>query len=524
MIYRVVVSCVLVAAIGTLLLSCASSSSLSSIQVNPATASVGTVGGTAQFSAMGTYTRSGHPSTSQNITSTVTWASSSIHVATINSAGLATAVGNGSTSITATMDSSAGPVIGTASLTVTGTGVGGGGANQLTAITITPSSQTLNAIGEVAQFIAIGTYSSAPTSQDITNQVTWVSSAPSVATINSSGLATATGCLTTSCAATIIATATSQGGATITGTGTLNVSPSSPGGGARSLSSIQIIPSTQTLSTIGENSQFIAMGTFSEPPTTENLSGQVAWASNDMDVATINASGLATAVGCGTTSCATTITASTTSQSGSLVLGAAALTVSPGAPPQPRTLSAITILPGTGTQILNTLGETAQFIAMGTFTASPITVDMTDMVTWASSDMDVATINSQGLATAVACNAPAPPCITNLSASATAQDGSFIVGTSNLAVNPGTGGSGLPSLSVYLVGAGTGTVVSSPVGINCTGSGSGCSAFFPQGSAVTLTASPGSSFGGWSANCTPNNASPCTVTMTTNQTVGAIFN
>jgi hypothetical protein len=82
----------------------------------------------------------------------------------------------------------------------------------------------------------------------------------------------------------------------------------------------------------------------------------------------------------------------------------------------------------------------------------------------------------------------------------------------------------LPSLSVYLVGSGSGTVVSSPAGINCSGSGSGCSAFFPQGSTVTLTASPGSSFGGWSANCTPDTANPCTVTMSTNQTVGAIFN
>jgi hypothetical protein len=101
----------------------------------------------------------------------------------------------------------------------------------------------------------------------------------------------------------------------------------------------------------------------------------------------------------------------------------------------------------------------------------------------------------------------------------------FIVGTSNLSVDPGGGGSSLPSLSVYLVGAGTGTVVSSPAGINCSGSGSGCTAYFPAGSTVTLTATPSSgTFGGWSSNCTPDAANPCTVTMGTNQTVGAIFN
>jgi hypothetical protein len=101
----------------------------------------------------------------------------------------------------------------------------------------------------------------------------------------------------------------------------------------------------------------------------------------------------------------------------------------------------------------------------------------------------------------------------------------FIIGTSNITVEPNGGGSNLPSLSVYLVGAGTGTVVSSPVGINCSGSGAGCTAYFPQGSTVKLTATPSSgSFGGWSANCTPDNGNPCSATMNTNQTVGAIFN
>jgi hypothetical protein len=230
---------------------------------------------------------------------------------------------------------------------------------------------------------------------------------------------------------------------------------------------------------------------------------------------------LATAVGCGSSSCAVTITASATSLSGSTIIGAATLTVSPGSAPQQRTLSAINIVPGPGTQILQTLGETAQFIAIGTFTASPTTVDMTDTVTWASSDVDIATIDASGLGTAVACGGTS--CLTVITASAQAQDGTLVVGTSNLTVNPGQGGTNLPSLSLYLVGAGTGTVVSSPPGINCNGSGAGCTAYFPLGSNVTLTATPGG-FGGWSANCTPKTTSPCIVIMNTNQTVGAIFN
>jgi hypothetical protein len=516
MIYRFVVSCLAIA-LAAFLVSCSSSPTLSSIQVTPATAIIGTVGGATQFSATGTYVRSGHPSTSQSITTGVTWASSSTDVATVNASGLATAVGNGITSITATMTSANGAVVGSANLTV---GIGQSGPRELTAITITPGSQTLGAVGEIAQFIAIGTYSGAPITQDITNQVTWVSTAPGVATVSPSGLATVAGCPTTSCTATLVATATAQNGATITGTGNLTVNLSTQGG-PRTLTSISIIPSTQTLNTLGESAQLIAIGTYSAAPTTENLAGQVTWVSSDTDVATINSSGLATAVGCGGgSSCVSTITASLTSQSGT-VIGAAALTVNPGSPPQPRTLSAITIIPGINTQVLETLSETAQFIAIGTFTASPTTVDLTDTVTWASSDMDIATIDSSGLATAVSCGGAS--CVTTLTATSKAQDGSLVLGTSNLTVKPGNGGTNLPSLSVYLVGAGTGTVVSSPAGINCNGVGSGCTAYFPLGSKVTLTATPGG-FGGWSANCVPDKSDPCTVTMSTNQTVGTIFN
>jgi hypothetical protein len=61
--------------------------------------------------------------------------------------------------------------------------------------------------------------------------------------------------------------------------------------------------------------------------------------------------------------------------------------------------------------------------------------------------------------------------------------------------------------------------------------GSVCTAIYPVGTAVTLTAPANAgAFGGWSYNCTntglitaagPNS---CTVTLTTNDTVGAIFN
>jgi hypothetical protein len=59
--------------------------------------------------------------------------------------------------------------------------------------------------------------------------------------------------------------------------------------------------------------------------------------------------------------------------------------------------------------------------------------------------------------------------------------------------------------------------------------GSVCTATYPFGSTVTLTAA-GGAFGGWSYNCTPTapitagGPNSCTVTLTSDDTVGAIFN
>lgn len=78
------------------------------------------------------------------------------------------------------------------------------------------------------------------------------------------------------------------------------------------------------------------------------------------------------------------------------------------------------------------------------------------------------------------------------------------------------------TLTVEISGTGSGTVTSAPAGINgCTAT---CSANFPLLTDVTLTASPtgGSTFAGWNgAGC--SGTGPCTVDMTSSQTVTATF-
>lgn len=90
---------------------------LVSIAVTPSSSSIA-VAATQQFTATGTHA----DATTEDFTTLVTWSSSNSSVATINSSGLATAVGAGSTAITAT----SGALFGSSTLTVTAATAAGG--------------------------------------------------------------------------------------------------------------------------------------------------------------------------------------------------------------------------------------------------------------------------------------------------------------------------------------------------------------------------------------------------------------
>ena len=145
---------------------------LTSITVTPATPSV-SVGSTRQMTATGTY----DDGSTKNITGSVTWSSDDNTVATVSGAGLVTAVAAGTVSITATSAT----ISGSTSVTVT--------LANLRSIAINPTSASISS-GQTKQFTAIGTLDDG-TTVDITDAVTWSSSNESVATIASSGVATA---------------------------------------------------------------------------------------------------------------------------------------------------------------------------------------------------------------------------------------------------------------------------------------------------------------------------------------------
>lgn len=153
-------------------------SGLDSIQVSPATQSVA-IGQTAQLTVIGTYGNGSHPRT-QNVTTGLTWTSSAPGIATVSSTGMVTAVSAGTATITASATAFNGPVTSTSGITVTGAtgGPTGGSGRNILSLTIIPSGIVFGSLQDSGQFLAIGTFSTAPTVVDVTNQVNWLTSEP----------------------------------------------------------------------------------------------------------------------------------------------------------------------------------------------------------------------------------------------------------------------------------------------------------------------------------------------------------
>jgi uncharacterized protein YjdB len=231
---------------------------LSSITITPAVFSIAS-GQNQQLAAQGVYS----DGTTQDVTSQVTWSSNASGVASV-SGGLVTGASAGTATITAAL----GSVSRTATATVT--------AAQLNSIVVTPATASI-ATGQTQAFSADGIFSDGSTT-DITNSVTWTSSATNFATVNSTGLASGV----SAGAATITATSGSA-----SGTAALTVT-------AAVLTSIDVAPDDQIIP-IGGQYQLILTGTYSDN-TTQTITNAT-WSSSDPTLASIDpVSGIVTGV------------------------------------------------------------------------------------------------------------------------------------------------------------------------------------------------------------------------------------
>jgi hypothetical protein len=268
-----------------------------------------------QFIAIGT-TSSG---ATENVTASplIVWNSSDSNIVTIGAtSGIATAMNQGAATISAILTNADKTVAtGTSNFTVQGPPVG-----DITALSITPTSQSLSASGQTSQFIALGTSGTTGLELDVTGAqgITWISSIPSIASVTPTGLVT--GVSPGQC--TITAKFTNSDGsaasasATVTTTSTLAPEP---------LLSLTIIPSAITVDNLQDTGNFLAIGTYSTSPNVRDLTNSVTWLSSFPSVFPVNTNsnstnpgapgGIVTAYGSGT---ATIIAEATDPATGSI--------------------------------------------------------------------------------------------------------------------------------------------------------------------------------------------------------------
>jgi hypothetical protein len=337
------------------------SAALVSIHVTPVNPNAA-LGTSTQFTATGIFS----DDSAQDLTSQVTWSSSTGPIASVSNAagsiGLATSFEMGSTTISAALDS----VTGSTDLTVT--------SAALVSIQVTPTNPGI-AKGTTQQFVATGIYSDHST-QDLTKQVLWGTSDPPVASVSnaagSNGLASALAVGSAAVSATL---------GSVTGSTDCSVT-------AAVLVSIQVTPTNPGLAK-GTTRQFTATGIYSDH-STQDLTKQVTWSTSNTSVASVSnaagSNGLATALAVGTAGVGATL---------GYVSGTTTLDVTAA------TLVAIEVNPA---DLSISKGTTRQFAATGIYTDAS-TQDLTKQVTWSSSNIPVASISnaagSNGLASAL---------------------------------------------------------------------------------------------------------------------------
>ncbi|WP_164885316.1 beta strand repeat-containing protein [Geovibrio thiophilus] len=335
---------------------------LSSIEITPPVASIAN-GFDQQFTATGIYT----DGSTADITETAVWDSSNGAVATVSNTagtkGLASSLSAGSTQITASVGMISS---GASTLTVTPATV--------QSIQITPEAPSVPN-GLTQQFTATATYSN-NTTMDVTALVTWSVGNPVASISNAAGTK---GMAYTIAQGTTVITAALGG---LSDTTNFTVTPAV-------LNTVQVTPLTVSMSK-GSTQQFTATGIYSDN-TNVNITSAVTWASTNAAAASVSnaagTNGLVTAVNTGTATVSATLDS---------VTGTSAVTVTA------VSLTHISVTPASSNVAL---GATQQLTAIGIYSDFS-TQDITELVTWSSSDASTAAVSnaagSKGLVTGLA--------------------------------------------------------------------------------------------------------------------------
>ena len=314
--------------------------------VSPSSAALASLGATVKLTAE-VRDQNGNPMPG----TAVAWGSSADTVAAVDGTGLVTAVANGAATITATAAS----VSGTAAVTV----------EQVAAATrVVPDSLTFDAVGDTASLAATVTDANGHAIEGVA--VEWASGDTAVATVvvgETGVLVTAVGAGRTS----VVASAgETEGGATVSV--------------EQLADSISVAPATLAFSAIGDTARVSATVLDANGHLAEGA--VTAWSSGDTTVATVDAKGLITATGPG----ATAVTAASGQVAAMLKVEVAQVPAEIGI--EPTSL------------VFTTIGDTA--------TLSAAVVDANGheiegaVATWSSADPSVASVDANGLVTAVA--------------------------------------------------------------------------------------------------------------------------
>lgn len=334
----------------------AATRTLQAIAITPGAPSLNQ-GMTLDLTATATYS----DATTAAVDNSSIWASSNPSVASVSAMGVVTALTAGTTNVTAVKDGKTG----TAVVTVTASAV------TLSSLSLNPTSGSLSA-GQTLDLTATAHWSNGTSTVPYDANVAWASNNSAVATVNAAGVVTAVG------AGTATVTATSSGH---TAACAITVTAAAP-----TLSSLSMSVTSKTLS-VGQGQELFLIANWSNGTSSQPYATGVTWSSSNPAVATVTPGAFAqvTAVAAGSA----TITASASGKSATC-----AITVVSVAP----TLSSLTL---NATTASGTVGQTMDLTATANWSNGTSTTPYDTSCTWTSSNNGVATVNGNGLVTAV---------------------------------------------------------------------------------------------------------------------------